>query len=78
MVSTSQKEDIYVEIPGDMERNQIDYILVKHRYRNAEKNSRAYPEGNTDADHNLVLMENEIRLTTIKKCKARKKWNTTR
>ena len=64
------------KMPGDIGRYQIDYILVRHRYRNAVKNSRAYPGADADTDHNLVLMENEIRFKTIKKSKARKKWNT--
>ena len=62
--------------PGDTGRFQIDYILVRHRYRNAVKNSKAYPGAVADSDHNLVLMENELKLKTIRKNKVRRKWDT--
>ena len=64
------------KMPGDLGRFQIDYILVKQRYRNAVKNSKAYPGADVDSDHNLVMIEDEVRLKTIKKTKIRKKWNT--
>ena len=49
---------------------------MRHRYRNAVKNSKAYPGADADSDHNLVLMENELKLKTIKKNKVRRKWDT--
>ena len=63
-------------MPGDRGRFQIDYILVKQKCRNAVKNSKAYPGADADSDHNLVMMEYEVRLKTIKKTKIRKRWNT--
>ena len=36
--------------PGDAGRYQIDYILVKQRYRNSVKNSREYPVADADTD----------------------------
>ena len=55
--------------PGDTGRYQIDYILVKQRYRNSVKNSRGYPEADADTDHVLVKMNIKI---TLKRFKGKK------
>ena len=62
--------------PGDRGRYQIDFILIRQRYRNAVKNSKVYPGADVDSDHNLVAMELAIRLKFLKKHKGKKKWNT--
>ena len=41
---------------GDLRRYQIDYILVRQRYRNCVKSSWSYPGADVDSDHNLVAM----------------------
>src|SRR5271163_4704401 len=41
--------------PGDTGRFQIDYILVRHRFRNSVKNSKSYSGADIDSDHNLVM-----------------------
>lgn len=38
-----------------MNRYQIDYIMVKNRFKNQVKESRSYPEADIDSDHNLVM-----------------------
>jgi endonuclease/exonuclease/phosphatase family metal-dependent hydrolase len=43
--------------PGDTGRYQLDYILVRQRYRNSVKNARSYPGADIDSDHNLVMMK---------------------
>ena len=48
--------------PGDTERFQLDYIAVRQRYRNSVKNARSYPGADIDSDHNLVMMNVNIRL----------------
>ena len=40
--------------PGGNYRNQIDFILVKNRWKRCEENSRAYSGPDCGSDHNLV------------------------
>ena len=62
--------------PGDMARYQLDYIMVRHRYRNSVKNARTMPGADADTDHNLVIMKAQIKLKFIKrKKKIRQRWN---
>ena len=62
--------------PGDLARYQIDYILVRQRYRNGVKNSHSYPGADINSDHNLVKMRMNIKMKKIMKPKKCKKWNT--
>ena len=48
--------------PGDTGRYQIDYIMVKQRYRNSVKSSWSYPGADVDSDHNLISMRVQVRL----------------
>jgi endonuclease/exonuclease/phosphatase family metal-dependent hydrolase len=41
--------------PGDRSRHQLDYILVKHRFRNSAKDVQTLPGTDIDSDHNLLL-----------------------
>src|SRR6476469_9441440 len=43
--------------PGDLKSYQIDYILVRQRFRNSVKCSWSYPGADVDSDHNLVAVE---------------------
>ena len=61
--------------PGDLRRRQIDYILVKQRYRNSVKNAHACPGADGDSDHNLVVMKAKLKLKRLKKPTLQKKWN---
>src|SRR3990170_4212832 len=73
--------------PGDTGRYQIDYIMVKQRYRNSLKSSWSYPGADVDSDHNLVAMRVQVRLKRIKKAwktsemikkiEKRRKWKST-
>lgn len=45
---------------GDIRRAQIDFILVKQKYRNQVKSSHSYPGYDIDSDHNLVLVKCNI------------------
>ena len=62
--------------PGDTERYQLDYIMVRQRYRNSVKNSHAYPGADADTDHNLVMMTAFLTLKNVK-CKKKniKRWD---
>ena len=52
-------------------RYQLDYILIRHRYRNSVKNARAMPVAD------VVTMKAQIKLKYIKRkrIKKRQKWN---
>lgn len=43
-------------------RNQIDYVLIKKRYRNTIKSAKTYPGTDIGSDHNPVIVKMEIRL----------------
>jgi endonuclease/exonuclease/phosphatase family metal-dependent hydrolase len=60
--------------PGDTERFQIDYILVKQRYRNSVTNSRAYPGADANSDHNLVVANIRLKLKKIQRGRRKKRW----
>jgi len=61
--------------PGDIRRLQLDYIIVKQRYRNSVKNSHAFPGADANSDHNLVAMKARLNFKRIKKPMHRKRWN---
>ena len=61
--------------PGDTERYQIDYILVKQRYRNGVKCCKTYPGADAFTDHNLVAMKMFVRLKRLKRAKRKQKWD---
>src|SRR6218665_4007703 len=50
---------------GDSRRFKIDYILVKHRYRNSVKVASSYPGVDADSDHTLVTKLKRIRRRKI-------------
>lgn len=56
------------------DRYQLDYIMVKKRYKNQVYGSRSYPGADIDSDHNLVMMESNL---ILKKRNKNKKvvWN---
>ena len=39
---------------GDWGRHQLDYILMKHRFRNSVKDVQTLPGADIDSDHNLT------------------------
>ena len=43
--------------PGEIYRNQIDYILVPGRYKNAVTNVKTYPGADVGSDHNPLVMK---------------------
>ena len=63
--------------PGDIDekRYQIDYILVRQRFRNSVKSSKSYPGADIDSDHNLVAMKVSVKLKRTVKGRSRQKWN---
>uniref|UniRef100_A0A8D9DVR2 Craniofacial development protein 2 n=1 Tax=Cacopsylla melanoneura TaxID=428564 RepID=A0A8D9DVR2_9HEMI len=53
--------------PSCIIRNQIDFILIKQRYRNAVTNVKTYPGAGVPSDHRLLVAEVKVRLKRLKK-----------
>ena len=56
--------------PGDRTRNQIDYITINKRFRNAIIDTRTFPGADCYSDHVPVVSELKIRLKRINKRKT--------
>ena len=63
--------------PGDGNRYQIDYIMIKQRYRNSIKDARSYSGPDADTDHNMVMIKMRVKFKKVMKGKMLKKWNLT-
>ena len=48
--------------PGDRYMNQLDFILVRDRFRNSVKQARSYPGADIASDHNPVLVKLNVKL----------------
>ncbi|PNF25412.1 hypothetical protein B7P43_G09171 [Cryptotermes secundus] len=60
------KRRIYTwKAPGDWKRHQLDYILVKHRFRNSVKDVKTLPGADIDSDHNLLVAKFRTRVAAI-------------
>ncbi|XP_026476325.1 craniofacial development protein 2-like [Ctenocephalides felis] len=76
VVQKAEDKVIYLEKPGDSERHQIDYIIVKNRFRNSVKDVKTYPGADVDSDHNLLTADIETKPKNIRKTgKKRQRWN---
>uniref|UniRef100_A0A8D8Z0H2 Craniofacial development protein 2 n=1 Tax=Cacopsylla melanoneura TaxID=428564 RepID=A0A8D8Z0H2_9HEMI len=53
--------------PGDIRREQLDYIMVKKRFKNQVKNCRSHPGADIGSDHNLVMMHSELKYKKLTK-----------
>ena len=42
------------KIPGDISRNQKDYVMINQRFRNCVKQARTYSGADINSDHNPV------------------------
>ena len=47
--------------PGDVTRNQIDYIKFNERFKNSVKQAKTY-QGNIASDHNPIVVKIKIKL----------------
>ena len=72
---TLQKSRKTETIPGDIGRYQIDYILVKERFRNQVKDCKSYPGADIDSDHNPVIIKCSLKFETTKKLTRTDKCN---
>ena len=72
-----RKRRLYTwKAPGDWSRHQLDYILVKHRFRNSVKDVQTLPGADTNSDHNLLVAKFRTRLKKITRFpKSRPRWD---
>ena len=56
--------------PGGDIKNQIDYITINKRFKNAIKDAKSYPSGDCGSDHIPVICRLEIRLKKMMKAKV--------
>ena len=62
--------------PGDWSRHQLDYILVKHRFRNSVKDVQTLPGADIDSVHNILVAKFRTSLKKIIRFqKNRPKWD---
>ena len=53
-----RKTKLYIwKSPGDRNPYQIDYIMVKQRFRNSIRDVKTLPGVDIDSDHNLLVAE---------------------
>ena len=53
--------------PGDLYRNQIDYISINNRFRNSVKQVKAYPGADCGSDHSPVVATMILKLKKLTK-----------
>ena len=59
---------LYIWIsPGDRARNQIDYITVNQRFRNAFRQMKGYPGADCTSNHVLLVCQIQVKLKKLKK-----------
>jgi hypothetical protein len=58
--------------PGDRSRHQLDYALVKQRFRDSVKDVQTLPGADIDTDHNLLVAKICTRLKKIVRFQKRK------
>ncbi|KAI5739387.1 hypothetical protein M8J77_018683 [Diaphorina citri] len=61
--------------PGDRQRYQIDYILIKRKFKNQIKSCYAYPGYDIDSDHNLLMATCKIKFKRRPNQPKHKKWS---
>ena len=61
--------------PGDTGRYQLDYIMVKQRFRNQVLDCKAFPGADMDSDHNFVVMKCRLKLKKLRKSHKIERWN---
>ena len=55
--------------PDEKTRNQIDFILTNHRFRNAVRSCKTYPGADCNSDHNLLMANIVCKMRKLKKPK---------
>ena len=61
--------------PGDRQRNQIDYIMIQSRFRNAIRSAKSMPGADCGSDHVPVICTFNLKLKAIKRTKHQPCYN---
>jgi hypothetical protein len=61
--------------PGDRQRNQIDYILIQSRFRNAILSAKSMPGADCGSDHVPVVCTFNLKLKALKRSKRHPCYN---
>jgi exonuclease III len=61
--------------PGNQYRNQIDYVLIKQRWKTNVTNCRTFPGADIDSDHNLLYADFKLHLKKLKKASTITKYD---
>ena len=61
--------------PGDRTRNQIDYFMIQHRFRNSVRSAKSMPGADCDSDHVPVVCSVRIKLKKVHKSKVQPKYH---
>ena len=57
--------------PGDLTRNQIDFIIINKRFRNSVNQAKTYPGADINSDHVPVIATVSLKLKKAVKPKSR-------
>ncbi|XP_049768102.1 uncharacterized protein LOC126101500 [Schistocerca cancellata] len=61
--------------PGDTKRYQIDYIMIRHKFRNQVLNCKTYPWADVDSVLNLLIMNCRLKLKKLQKGGNLRRWD---
>ena len=61
--------------PGEFTKNQIDYITINKRFRNAVTKAMTFPGADCNSDHVPVVVEMRVQLKKPKKSNFKSKTN---
>ena len=60
---------------GERQRNQIDYILIRNRWKLCIKNTKTNPGANRDTDHILLTADIRVTISAAKKLRHKPQLN---
>ncbi|XP_072027692.1 uncharacterized protein [Amphiura filiformis] len=73
------KRNLYTwKSPGDRYRNQIDYIMMKRRWKSSVLDAKTYPGADCDTDHILLTAKMRVKPTCTKQKRRSGKLNVKR
>ncbi|XP_072016996.1 uncharacterized protein [Amphiura filiformis] len=73
------KRNLYTwKSPGDRYRNQIDYIMMKRRWKSSVLDAKTYPGADCDTDHILLAAKMRVKPTCTKPKRRSGKLNVKR
>jgi len=61
--------------PGGNVKNQIDYVTISRRHRNAVRQVKCYPGADCDSDHSLLALWMKVKCKKLKKSKVTSRYD---